>query len=192
MLIFVAPPALQKRNGVVPPVPPRVQVVRGVVAVVEAEAIRADVEERDAGAEVRGRVEVVDEGVLAPVADHEGDAHAEEREEEDEDGGSRAEVCHECDEGQPGDFRQDGFERRAVLPPPDEVAGEVEPGGEHEVQDVMREVPGVVALVADRAAEVAGPVALDVVVLDVVEVVGVPGVAHERVEEVGEDGVEPR
>lgn len=76
------------------------------------------------------------------------------------------------------------------MPLADEIQGEFEPDEEEEAADVAEEVREVVALVAHGGGEVTGPVALDVVVLDVVVVVRVPRVAHQRIGDVGEDRVE--
>ena len=54
----------------------------------------------------------------------------------------------------------------------------------------MQEVQCGVALIAHSRGEIVRPVAFDVVVLNVVKEVRVPGMAHERVEDVGEDGVD--
>ena len=79
----------------VAPVTAGVEVVAGVVAVVEAEAVTRDVDERDARPEVGVGLDLVDEGVLAPVPDHEADAHDEQRDEVDEEGCAGV----ECEEG---------------------------------------------------------------------------------------------
>lgn len=55
----------------------------------------------------------------------------------------------------------------------------------------MEEVEDVVTLIAKRGRQVVGSVALDVVVLDMMVEVAVPGMAHERIEHVGEGVVEP-
>ena len=49
---------------------PRVKVMRGVPAVVEAESVAGDVDEGDTRAEIGFRVDFIDESVLAEVADH--------------------------------------------------------------------------------------------------------------------------
>ena len=130
---------------------------------------------------------LVDEGVLAPVSDHEAQAHDGERDEEDEGGGAGVDVREHGVEEEVGcDFAAAGLEGEGGLAVGEEVPGELEPDEEVEAAEVVEEVEDVVALVADRRGKVVGPVAFDVVVLDVVEVVRVPGVAHERVHDVWE------
>ena len=155
----------------VAPVAARVEVVGGMIAVVEAEAVARDVEERDAGPEVGVRVGLVDEGVLAPVPDHEAGAHGEEGDQVDEEGGARVEGGEEGEISVGGEFGEEGFEREGGLVFAEEVEGEVGPDEEEEAQEVVEEVGQGVALVADGGGEVRGPVAFDVVVFYVVEVI---------------------
>ncbi|TKW51113.1 hypothetical protein CTA1_12224 [Colletotrichum tanaceti] len=164
---------LEERRGMVAPVPARVEVVR-----------------RDAGAKVRVRLVGVDEGVLAPVADHQAQAEQQQRAEEDKGGGAAVEAVQGAEDGVVAELPEGRLPGVAQLALAEEVARQVEPDEEEEAGDVAEEVEGVVALVADGGGQVVGPVALDVVVLDVVVEVGVPGVAHEGVGDVGEGGVE--
>ena len=72
----------------------------------------------------------------------------------------------------------------------DEIQGKFEPDEEEEAADVAQEIGEVVPLVTHGGGEVTWPVALDVVVLDVVIVVRVPRVAHQGIRDVGKDRVE--
>lgn len=132
--------------------------------------------------------------MLAPVSDHEAQAHDCEGEQEYERRGSRVDVrVHGVEEEVGCEFAAARFEREIGLAVGEEVARELEPDEEVEATEVVEEVEDVVALVADRRGEVVRAVAFDVVVLHMVEVVRVPGVAHQRVHDVREckvdDGV---
>lgn len=93
-------PTLDECLWVVSPVPARVQVVRGVVSVVEREAVALlllvcksnegrgstyrYIDEGDTRAVVRVRVDWIDERVLAPVSNHQPAPHNGQREDEHE------------------------------------------------------------------------------------------------------------
>ena len=151
-----------------------------------------DVDERDAAPKVRVGLDLVHEGVLAPVAHHEPETHQRERDEQRPHGRAQVDEARGAVQEQVGaGLGSARLERGARLALAHEVRRQVDPDEEKEAGDVVGKVPGVVALVADGGAEVVGAVALDVMVLDVVVVVCVPGVAHERIEDVGEGAVEP-
>lgn len=129
--------------------------------------------------------------MLAPVANHQAEAHDGQRQQEHKDGRPPVELPHGVLQGVAAELPEGRLERehRPVLP--EEVEGKLEPDEEVEAPDVVQEVPEAVALVPDGGAQVVRAVALDVVVLDVVVEVRVPGVAHEGVQQVGEGEVEP-
>lgn len=87
--------------------------------------------------------------MLAPVADHEGEAQDGEGEEEDEGAGERVEFGHGVEEDVAGGFAHEGSHGEIFLALADEVEGEFEPDEEEEAGVVVEEVEDVVALVAD-------------------------------------------
>lgn len=142
----------------------------------------------DARPKVRVGVVGVHEGVLAPVADHEAGAHDEKRQQVDDKGGLGAkERRHGGVEGVGEELASGGPHHAGPLL--SEVERQLQPD-EEEAADVAEEVGRAFPLVAQCRRQVVRAVVLDVVVLDVVVVVRVPHVAHERVEDVGEQGVE--
>lgn len=151
-----------------------------------------DVNQSDARAKVGVGVDFVDEGMLAPVANHQAHAELHERQQEHAEGRAPGHISPEEEEGGVvADFPEGGFAGEIGLALAEEVQRQLQPDQEEEATDVAEEVEEVVALIADGRGEVLGAVALDVVVLDVVVIVGVPGVAHERVGDVGEQLVKP-
>lgn len=162
-----------------------------VIPVIEAEAIRGHIQQSDTRAEVAVRFRLIDEAVLAPVADHQTQSQKSEGEEIHEQRGAEADIrSEEVVHPIGAEFEEGGLGRHAPLASADEGGRQVHPHEEAEARDVEGEVRWTVALVADGGGDVIGPVPFDMVVLDVVEVVGVPGVAEEGIEEVGEGGVE--
>lgn len=71
-----------------------------------------------------------------------------------------------------------------------EIQRQIQPHQEIESADVLGKLAELIALVPDRRRQIIRPVALDVVVLDVVVVVRVPGVAHQGIQNIGKHGVE--
>jgi len=69
---------------VIAPVTERVEVVRGVVAVVEAEAVRGNIDQSDTRPKVRIRLQIINKGMLAPITNHQSNPHDREREQENE------------------------------------------------------------------------------------------------------------
>lgn len=133
----------------------------------------------------------VHERMLAPVADHQAKTHDGQRQQEHKDGRPPVELPHGVLQGVAAELPEGCLEREHRPVVPQEVEGKLEPDEEVEPPDVMQEVPDAVPLVPDGGAQVAGAVALDVVVLDVVVEVRVPGVAHKGVQQVREGEVEP-
>lgn len=129
--------------------------------------------------------------MLSPVTDHQPQPHDYQRQYKDESRGLRVQLEH----GVLEDIRPQLPESlpccHAVPPLADKVRRQIQPNKKEKLAHVVQEVQHAVPLIADSGALVIGPVALDVVVLDVVVEVAVPGVAHERVQQVGEGGVEP-
>lgn len=103
--------------------PKRIKMVGSVVAIIETVSIWRDVNERDAGSVIGVWVFVVDEGMLAPISDHE--AEAEEKEGEDVDEESWAEIgaSHEDEESVICCFPERAFEGECVLFLLEEVDG---------------------------------------------------------------------
>lgn len=186
----VVGPLGEEGGRVVAPVPEGVEVVAGMVAVVEAEAVGRNIHQRHTRAVIRVGLIGVDKRVLAPVADHESDAEEEQRQPKDKrrgrgvglEGGKQRNVAANLPEG--------GLAGQHGPAGPPEVARQVEPHKEEEAAEVHEEVRQAVALVTDRRRQVARAVALDVVVLDVVVEVAVPRVAHERIHDVGKQLVD--
>lgn len=193
----------------VAPMPTRIEMVGGVVAIVKAETItlRAletlfarkdrgistyrDINQGNTRPKVRIRIDLIDKRVLTPVAHHE--AYAQEHKREDECEESRARVhplIERVDGAVIAQLPRPSLDSQQSLALADKVERELEPDKEEKAADVAQEIAEVVALVPHCGRQIAGPVALDMVVFDVVVEVRVPGMAHERVRDVGEERVE--
>lgn len=86
------------------------------------------VNERNAGPEVRIRLDFVYEGVLAPIPGHQRNAHEGKWDQEDEDGSLRVnKSVHGVQEDVIGDFATASFERKAGLVVAKEVAWQIKP-----------------------------------------------------------------
>lgn len=129
--------------------------------------------------------------MLAPVSNHEANAEQEQRQQECKECGSGIVAEQQVNSCVVGELPEGGFACQHELSIADEIRGQVEPDEEEEATDIVEEVKDVVTLIAQRGGQVVGSIALDVVVLDVVVEVAVPGVAHERIEHVWEGVVEP-
>ena len=200
----------EKRNGVLAPVAAGVEVVRGVVAVVEAVAVAlvdmlalnrlggaegtyGNVDDSDAGAEVRVRLDLVDKRVLCPVPNHHAEAHNGERNQEHETRSPRIhEGEHAIQEQVVSNLETACLEREIGLPRAKKVPRQIEPAEEVEAAHIVQEMPDIIPLVAHGGAQIVWSVGFDVVVLDVVEVVRVPGMAHERIRDIREHRIEER
>lgn len=99
---------------------------------------------------------------------------------------------HEVQESVGAVFRNGGLQGQFVILLAGKVEREVEPDQEEESSDVVQEVPDVVSLVSKGGGKIVRAVAFDVVVFDVVVVVRVPGMTHERFQDVREAEVEDR
>ena len=163
----------------VAPMPARVQVVRSMIPIVEAVPVAGHVDQSDGGTQVGSGIDVVDKGVLAPVTDHQCDAHLQQGQHEHEERGAEVLASADVDEGVRGEFRDEGPDGQSALVLAEEVHWEIDPDEEEETTNVVEEMYKLVALVADRAGEVVGAVGFGVVVFDVVVIVRVPGVAHQ-------------
>jgi len=149
-----------------------------VVAVVEAVAVAGHVEEGYAAPVVRVWIDVVDEGVLAPISDHEAEAEEEEGENVDEEGWAEVLTGHEVEEGVVCCFPKGAFEGDGVFFLLEEVEGKIEPDQKVKTTNVVEEVWEGVSLVTNGGAEIIWAIAFNVVVFNVMIIVGVPGVAH--------------
>lgn len=129
--------------------------------------------------------------MLAPVSDHEAESKQAERDEQDECRSARVDVRgHEVQESVGSVLGSGGLEGQFVVLLAREVEWQVEPDEEQKAADVVREVPDIVSLIAQRGRKIVWPVAFDVMVLDVVVVIRVPSVAHQRFQDVREAEVE--
>jgi hypothetical protein len=83
-----------------------------------------------------------------------------------------------------------GLERHHRLASAQEVAWQIEPDQEVESANVLQKVIDVVALVPDCGREIVRTVAFHVMMLDVVEVVRVPRMSHQWIQDVWEQLVD--
>lgn len=151
-----------------------------------------NVDQGNAGAKVGVWIDVVDKSMLPPVAHHEADAQLQQGQQEDEQGGLPGDIGPEQVDGRVIETLAEGrLDGEIDLALAEEVQRQLQPDEEVEAADVAEKVAQLVALVADGGRQVVGPVAFDVMMLDMMIVVGVPGVAHQRIGEVGEQLVEP-
>lgn len=182
--------SLEEGQRMLTPVPQRIQVVRRVVSVVEAEPVARNIDQGNARPKIRVWLVLVNKGVLSPVTDHQGDTEQTKGDDQNNDGGGMVEAPGSVDGSigaQLPEARLSSQHRPAGTP---EVAGQVQPDEEVEAAQVVQEIDKAVTLVAYGGREIVGPVALDMVVLDVVVEVAVPRVAHEGVHDIGEQRVE--
>ena len=129
--------------------------------------------------------------MLPKVPDHESNTHLHEGNDKHEKGGWKIALSHEVYESVIQKLRQRSLGRKTVLALTDKVHGQLDPDEGKETTDIEQKVAQRVALVAEGRGKVFRPVVLDVMMLYVVVVVGIPGVAHQRLEDVGPDMVEP-
>lgn len=71
----------------------------------------------------------------------------------------------------------------------EEIARKLKPHEEQKSADIAQEVVQLVSLVPDSRRQITGSIPFDVVVLDVMVVVRVPRMSHERVGDVGKERV---
>ena len=129
--------------------------------------------------------------MLAPVARHESQAHKSERNQKDKDCCASVNITvHKVQENVVAPFAHTSLERKVDLTGANKVHGQVEPNEEIESTDVLREIPNTIPLIPDSGREVIGSVAFHMMVLDVVIVIRVPGMTHERIQDVREGSVD--
>jgi hypothetical protein len=116
--------------------------------------------------------------MLAPVSDHKAEAEEEKGEDVDEEGWAEVLTGHEVEESVVCCFPKGAFQGEGVFFLLEEVEREIEPDKEVKMADVVEEVWEGVSLVTNGGAEIIWAIAFNVVVFDVVIIVGVPGVAH--------------
>ncbi len=148
------------------------------------------VDQRDARPEVRVRLIGVNKRMLAPVANHEAHTHEQKRGNKDKGGGLAVESVHGADVCIVGHLPERRLESIPGLSLPQEVERQVEPDHEEEAADVVKKVENVVTLVSNSRGEIVGPVAFDVMVLDMVVKVRVPCMSHERIRDIRENFVD--
>jgi hypothetical protein len=129
--------------------------------------------------------------VLSPVPCHERQAHEREGDQEDEDGSRGIDIFEQnVQERIIADLASAGFECHHRLASSQEVTWQIEPDQEVESAYVLQKVIDVVALVPDCGREIVRTVAFHVMVLDVVEVVRVPRMSHQWIQDVWEQLVD--
>lgn len=137
----------------------------------------------DTRAVVRVRINGVHESVLAPVSHHETTAHDRERENKHEHGRPGIDiVVEQVDSDIVAEFPECGPAGIFELALPEEVERKLEPDEEKEPANVTGKVPATIAIVEHGRAEVLLAISLDVVVLDMVVVIGVPRVSEHGIQ----------
>lgn len=128
--------------------------------------------------------------MLAPVADHQ--AQSEEKQGEDEDEERCVSVhkaIHAVDEEVVSDLPGSRLETLEDLAFPEEVARKLKPHEEKKSAEVAQKIGQLVSLVPDRRGQIVRPIPFHVMMLDVVVVVRVPRMSHERIGDVGKERV---
>lgn len=190
------------------PVAERIKVMRSVVAVIVAIAVALSknqlknlprggirtyrcINQCDTGPKVGIRLDLVYESVLAPIAGHQRNAHQSKRNQEDRDGSAGVnKLVHAVKEDVVCNLTASSLERKTGLVVAHEIARQVEPNKQVKAANIVQEVQNAVALVSHCRGQIVGSIAFDVVVLDVMEEIGVPGVSHQRVKDVWEDSID--
>lgn len=108
-----------------------------------------NIDEGDAGAVIAIGLQLIDQRVLTPVADHEAYPQQEEGKQEDKGCWFGVPSPHSVHERIAGDFGEEGSDAEVVLLALDEVQWQLEPDKEHEASNVVEEVADVIALVAN-------------------------------------------
>lgn len=120
--------------------------------------------------------------MLAPVSNHQATSHDQQRQKENEDRCAGVDiVIQQINRRVVAELPESCAAGIAELTLPPEVEREFGPDEEKESADVASKVKPVVAVVKHCGAQVIGAVALDMVMLDVVVVVRVPGMPEHRV-----------
>lgn len=191
------------------PVAARVEVVRSVVAVIEREAVtlvicqsqiymlsrrvetHRNINQCDTGQVIRIRVGRIHESMLAPVTDHQSQAHDGERKDEHERGSAGIDVVVEhINSNVATHFPEGTFGCILELPLSPKVHWELQPNEKDEPAHIGQEVGDAVAVIVHRCTQIVRTVTLDVVVLDVVVKVRIPRMAVHGVQQVWEKHVE--
>lgn len=130
--------------------------------------------------------------MLTPVPDHQAQTHEEERDPEGEDGclGTDAKG-HVVQEHIARRFRQESLDSQIRLSLAEEVHRQIQPDKKEEPPKILSKTPRRVALIPDRRRQIIRPVAFDMVMLDVVVIVRVPSMAHQRLEHIRKGDVKP-
>lgn len=150
-----------------------------------------NIDQSNAGEEIRVGIRRIHEGVLAPITHHKTQTHDGKWENKDEKSGARINVGIEQVDGDiVAEFPESRFEGKFDLALPPEIQRELQPDQKDESAHVARKVEDAVSVVEHGGAQVVLAVALDVVVFDMVVVVRVPSMAHHGIKYVGEEGVE--
>ena len=150
------------------------------------------IDQRDAGSEVRVRIYFIHEGMLTPVPHHQAQTHEHERDPEREHRGPGIDAeGHVVQKRITRRFRQESFDSKIRLSLTEKVHRQIPPDKKEEPAKILRKTPRRIALIPNRRREITRPIALDMMVLDVVVVVRVPGMTHQRLQDVGERDVEP-
>ena len=149
------------------------------------------INERNARPEVRVGLDLIDKGVLTPVASNESQAHESERDQKDKGRCASVDIIvHEVQENIVADLASACLKRKAGLTCTQEVQWQIEPDEKVEATNVLHKVPDAVSLVSNGGREIIGAVAFDMMVLDVVIVVRVPSVTHHWIKDVREDTID--
>ena len=150
-----------------------------------------DVNQSDAGAKVRRRIDLVHQRMLAPIAHHHRNPHQQQRQQKDKRRRPRIRTHKQHRQHSVrAQLPARSLRRHPVLALLRKVKRQLNPDQKQEPAHVRQEITQLVSLVAYRRRQVLGPVPFDMVVLDVMVVVGVPRMAHQRVRDVREQHVE--
>lgn len=129
--------------------------------------------------------------MLSPIARHEAQSKGQQWQDEHANGRARVDISpHQVDEHVVAPLPQRRLEGILALSGPQKVQGQVQPDEEKETAHIAGKIRDRVAVIPHGRIEVCRPVALDMMMFDVVVVVGVPGVAHQWINDVGKQSVE--
>lgn len=129
--------------------------------------------------------------MLTPITCHESQPHKSERNQEHKYGRASVHTCEEkVQESIVAQLASTSLECEGRFPSSQEISGQIKPDQEVESSDISQEVPYIISLIANCGRKIIWAVALDVMVLDVMKVVRIPCMAHQRIEDIWEQLVD--
>jgi hypothetical protein len=149
--------------GVLTPVTEGIQMVRGVVAVVEGDPVVSNVDTGKGVGVVIGGIVTRSKRVLSPVTGHHTDSHHSVRESEEQERSRSINAAKEIGKGPEDDLTGDTTNSECVLLSLGEPHGQLDDAEEVEAEEVSGKVEWVVTLIPGRAGQIVRSVSSHVV-----------------------------